>query len=119
MNAPGMPGVTTFNTISPALNTRHYFYVGYNEKDRVQRKRLIGPFGIKPYKNNSTTLGCNYKNEVGKTTDSVKTRAMDGHFLPFRTSTRTVHDYFCYRQQEGFKKAFHEYVKKSYSAGIH
>ncbi|RPD39924.1 alpha/beta hydrolase [Chitinophaga barathri] len=115
MNAPGMPGVTTFNTISPALNAQHFFYIGYNDRDRVLLKKFLGPIPISPSKKSSTTLGCNYRNEVIKTSDSVKMRGMDGHFQPFRTSERTVHDYFCYRQQLGFKDAYRQYVRESYT----
>jgi hypothetical protein len=113
LNAPGMPGIQTFRAMNAASNNNHYFYIGYNENDKVQRRHILWKFPGRPWTGNATTLGCNYNHEADKTKAMLAGMKLDDHFRPYRTSMLKTHDFFCYRQQELFKKAFREYIKAS------
>lgn len=115
LSAPGIPGVTTFRPIGREKNKDHFFYIRYNHCDRVLNKRLIpfARFFTDTSKRNSTTLGCNWKGEIDRVERVFGMAGLQSNFSAKRTSTRTNHDYFCYRRQPDFQDFFADFARKN------
>jgi hypothetical protein len=121
MNAPAIPGVQLFQFVN--LCHRYKFIIGYNPYDPVLAKRFIAKGTLVSGKLSGTagktTLGLNYKNEVGQTEflfDKYKRQqeilfgrnVMEDEqsvFAGYKTSNFFEHDLFFYTQHPLFINA--------------
>lgn len=113
MSAPGIPGVANFKSIDAVINGNHQFFVSYNPKDKVLRKKVVPVLGwfTKASQGNSTSLGCNYKGEIRKVATLFDSVQLTHSFRASLTSRKKNHDYFCYRQQPGFSTFFTGFIR--------
>lgn len=120
LSAPGIPGRSNFELMNAARNAHHFFYIGYNNKDRILRKQPflfeLPAFVTNAGYGNATTLGCNYWGEIKKVKKKVrKELKMESNFYFKASSRRFVHDYFCVRRQRGFQEHFAKFVRESWT----
>lgn len=113
MSAPGIPGVTNFERVNVTDNSRHLFYISYNKKDKVLRKKVVPVFGwfTRASQGNSTSLGCDYKGQIRRVTHLFAEAQLSSRLKTCQTSSQKNHDYFCYRQQPAFLHFFTEFVR--------
>lgn len=110
LNAPAIPGQTTFAKLNSDANSRHHFYVSYNDSDEMLRKDAFRLLGITAARLNATTLGCNWDNEIERVRRLADEKKLGSNISFMRTSARVNHDYFCYREQDDFKIFFSRYI---------
>lgn len=120
MNAPSIPGKSTFAALDTERNKNHFFTVGYNENDETLLKQKIRFWPFRkirlPAVLSSTTLGCNRrrffgmgKPEIKRTIKRIPT-TLRSNFQPVITGYQTEHDFFCYRQQIQYQEQFKKFV---------
>ncbi|MFM9908388.1 MAG: alpha/beta hydrolase [Chitinophagaceae bacterium] len=113
LSAPGIPGNTTFCVLDKEKNKDNYFYIGYNNKDMVLKKKNVPFLGwfLTAKKRNSTTLGCNWRGEIDSVKAIVDKVGLSDNFIYCQNGLKKNHDFFCYRLQEPFKRNFGNYVR--------
>ncbi|MBC7849065.1 MAG: hypothetical protein H7Y31_04985 [Chitinophagaceae bacterium] len=112
MHAAGMAGRATFADLSLANNTNHYFYLGYNERDKILLKQVLWLFK-KPHGKSSTALGCNADGEADKVVALADRTGLLSRFVASSTSTLREHDIFCYMQQTQFDNFFTTFLQRT------
>ncbi len=116
LNAPAIPGRTTFLPLDKNQNANHHFYIGFNPKDQMLTKQVapVIRWFTSAAKRNATTLGADWHGEVNRLKKLVAHQGLEKNFT-YCPSLHKNHDYFCYRQQEAFKEHFSNYVKSTLS----
>lgn len=108
LNAPSIPGQNTFIDLENRYpQTKYKFFVGYNANDQILLKRNIHIGKLKltlSGRMSSTTLGCNYKNEVRKTQKIFVEQGLEDNFRAGINSFQSQHDFFCYIGQIEFRR---------------
>lgn len=112
LNAPGIPGVSTFANLDSQKHKKHVFFIGHNRKDEVATKKDV-PI-ITPKYFNSISLGSNWDNEVSKTQAMFDKAGLHTNFIPCRTGEQENHDIFCYLKQPGFRELFKRFVAAAF-----
>lgn len=120
LNAPSIPGKNTFRDINSRKQEykNYHFFIGYNEHDLTLRKRRFKLFGktvhfVSPTsKLSSTTLGCNWKNEVAKTVAVFKRKGLSANVKALENSKQEEHEFYCYLQQPLFKQNLVWYLNR-------
>lgn len=118
LNAPAIPGISTFIDIDNITIQKKYFWnIGYNKHDKTLLKKKI------PYKVfrllkfsrllSSTSLGCDRRKEIRKTKSVFAGKGIKDNFIPEIAGKQDAHDFFCYMMQPEFQVIFEKFIKKS------
>lgn len=112
LNAPAMPGISSFPDSSLANLKNTQWVIGYNPTDKVLRK-TIGFIRFGDH-NGNTRLGGNWENETWEFKDYLQKVKKENQFKFVQTGSQYDlfgHDFFCYLNQDGFKLAFKDFMK--------
>lgn len=117
MNAPAIPGVQLFQFADVCHN--YHFTVGHNLYDPTLAKRFAGKKTLISGKlsraSGNTSLGLNYKNEVGQTEFLISMNKLKNPGFIFngcKTSNFFEHDIFFYMQHPLFTNALTTFIKQ-------
>ncbi len=114
MNAPSIPGVNTFTDLaSGSPQSKYRFHVGFAPHDKVLLKRKLPVLTSLKFSAiiSATTLGCDFKGEIGKTKEIFRERGHGDNFKATKISDELQHDFFCALQQQGMKDALQDFFK--------
>jgi hypothetical protein len=115
LSAPGIPGKSTFVAMDPIAGAGYKFFVGYNNRDKILLKRqLLLPV---PRRFSSTTLGCNWSNEINDTMAVFKLKNLEKNIIPVAIGNQRTHDIFCYTMKDGFNSLFNQFLESCYNEG--
>lgn len=114
LNAPSIPGVNTFSDIDTTISfyKKYFFFIGYNNNDKTLKKGFIDLLtDLAPYLS-STTLGCNYEDEVTKTKKVFAEKGLATQVIAKENSVVEEHEFFCYLHQPLFKQNLIWYLNR-------
>lgn len=123
LNAPAIPGKNTFCDIEESRCHNHYFFIGFNKKDRTVQKtklhftrkeknceyyhRIYLPISFSRHFS-STSLGCNYLLEINRM-KKVIPKSLSSNFQFESVSSKREHDFFCYIEQIKFSSCLKQF----------
>lgn len=118
MNAPAIPGNTTFCDMEKNVAHNTLLYVGWNPRDEMVSKSLIPIIG-KPWRNGSTTFGANSYNqdcetlEVDAVAEIFRGFGVRKNFISLRSGTQKDHDILSYFRQSCFRDLLKQFFNVS------